>query len=366
MKVVTVLGTRPELIRLSVVIGRLDELCDHVLVHTGQNFHPRLSSLFLDELRIRTPDYQFSGGASSFAEQLSGIIANVGKVLEEQKPDALLVLGDTNSALSVILAKRAGIPVFHMEAGNRCFDERVPEEVNRRVIDHASTVLLPYTQRSKENLLREGIPSERIIVTGNPICEVLSAYADDIAGSSIHARLGLTAGKDFLLTMHRAETVDVEPRLRSLVESIEAVSEVYNEPVVCSLHPRTRDRMEQLGMSFEEEAVRYLEPMGFFDFVALEKQSHCVLTDSGTVQEECAIFRVPSVTLRDVTERPETLEAGSNMLSGVRRDDALRAVRVVLSAPPVWDPPDGYLDADVSTKVIKAVLGGGRVHDGAW
>jgi len=358
VKVVTVLGTRPELIRLSLVIARLDALCDHVLVHTGQNFNPSLCDVFLEELGIRAPDYSFPGAPSSFAEQLGGIMSNVGKVLADEKPDAMLVLGDTNSALSALLSKRAGIPVFHMEAGNRCYDDRVPEEVNRRVIDHCSSVLMPYTQRSKENLLREGVPGERIFVTGNPIFEVLTHYAAKIEKSDVHTRLELTPGEYFLVTMHRAETVDVENRLRDLIVSLQSISAQYGEPVICSLHPRTRDRMERLGMSFSDDGVRYLEPLGLFDFVALEQKARCVLTDSGTVQEECSIFRVPSVTLRDVTERPETLEAGSNMLAGVRHDDVLRATEVVLSKLPVWEPPVGYQDSDVTTKVMKIVLRG--------
>lgn len=358
MKVLTVLGTRPELIRLSLVIARLDALCDHVLVHTGQNFDPSLSDVFLEELGIRAPDYSFPGAPVSFAEQLSGTMSNVGAALADEKPDAMLVLGDTNSALSVLLAKRAGIPVFHMEAGNRCYDDRVPEEVNRRVIDHCSSVLMPYTQRSKENLLREGVPGERIFVTGNPIFEVLTHHAAQIEKSDVHTRLELTPGAYFLVTMHRAETVDDESRLRDLVESLQSIAALYGEPVVCSLHPRTRDRMERLGMAFSDGGVRYLESLGLCDFVALEKEARCVLTDSGTVQEECAIFRVPSVTLRDVTERPETLEAGSNMLAGVRCADVVRAAKVVLSAPPVWEPPAGYLDSDVTTKVVKIVLRG--------
>ena len=245
-----------------------------------------------------------------------------------------------------------------MEAGNRCYDDRVPEEVNRRIIDHCSSVLMPYTQRSKENLLREGVRAERIFVTGNPIFEVLTHYAASIEKSDIHARLGLTPGEYFVVTMHRAETVDVESRLHHLVESLQSISALYGQPVICSLHPRTRDRMERLGMSFSGSGVRYLEPLRLFDFVALEQKAHCVLTDSGTVQEECSIFGVPSVTLRDVTERPETLEAGSNMLAGVRCADVVRATEVVLSKPPAWEPPVGYRDSDVTTKVAKIVLRG--------
>jgi UDP-N-acetylglucosamine 2-epimerase (non-hydrolysing) len=358
VKVLTVLGTRPELIRLALVIARLDQLCDHVLVHTGQNFAPELSGVFFTELRIREPNHALECRGASFGEQVGALLTAVDRVLEEERPDAVLILGDTNSGLSAILARRRGIPVFHMEAGNRCYDDRVPEEVNRRIIDHSSTVLMPYTQRSKENLLREGIPGERIFVTGNPIHEVLTHYSDGIAGSHVHARLGLEAQEYFLVTMHRAETVDDEGRLRGLVEALAAVSEKYERPVVCSLHPRTRDRMARLGMHFSDTGVRYLEPLGLFDFVALEREALCVLTDSGTVQEECAILHVPSVTLRDVTERPETIEAGSNMLAGVRAEAVLRGVEVVLSEPPAWEPPVGYLDTGVTTTVVKIVLGG--------
>jgi UDP-N-acetylglucosamine 2-epimerase (non-hydrolysing) len=360
VKVLTVLGTRPELIRLALVIARLDQLCDHVLVHTGQNFDPGLSEVFFSELGIRPPDHALACRGAAFGEQVGAMFTAVDRVLEAERPDAVLILGDTNSGLSAMLARRRGIPVFHMEAGNRCYDDRVPEEINRRVIDHSSTILMPYTQRSKENLLREGIPGDRIFVTGNPIHEVLTHYSDGITGSDIHARLGLEAEEYFLVSMHRAETVDDESRLRGLVEAVAAVSEQYKQPVVCSLHPRTRDRMARIGMQFSDTGVRFLEPLGLFDFVALERQARCVLTDSGTVQEECAILHVPSVTLRDVTERPETIEAGSNMLVGVRTEAVLRGVEVVLSALPVWEPPVGYLSAGVATTVVKIVLGGRR------
>ena len=359
MKVLTVLGTRPELIRLCLVVARLDDLCDHVLVHTGQNFEPTLSDVFFDELGIRAPDHALACSGGSFGAQVAAILAEVDNVLKAETPDAVLILGDTNSGLSALVARRRGIPVFHMEAGNRCYDDRVPEEVNRRVIDHSSTALMPYTQRSKENLVREGIPAERIFVTGNPIHEVLTAHMTGIERSRVQARLGLEPQGYFLVTMHRAETVDDEPRLRGLVDALTAVSGKYAQPVVCSLHPRTRDRMTRLGMRFTETGVKYLEPLGLYDFVALERQACCVLTDSGTVQEECAILRVPSVTLRDVTERPETIEAGSNMLVGVDSEAVLRGVDVVLSAPPAWEPPAGYLATGVADTVVKIVLGAG-------
>lgn len=357
MKVITVLGTRPELIRLSLIIPYLDQLCKHILVYTGQNFEPQLSDIFFTELNIRKPDYNLNISEKTFGKQVGRMFDAIDEVLTIEKPDAMLVLGDTNSGLSAIIAKRSGIPIFHMEAGNRCYDERVPEEVNRRIIDHASTFLMPYTQRSKENLLREGILGERIFVTGNPIFEVLSHFEDLIKTSDIHKRLEINQKKYFLVTMHRAETVDFDSRLQSLINSLEAVNDRYNLPVICSLHPRTRDCMIRLGLNFDNDRIKYLKPLGFFDFVALEKSAFCVLTDSGTVQEECSIFQIPSITIRDVTERPETVEAGSNILAGIKKKSILRAIKVVISHQAKWETPAGYLDTNVSQKVIKIVLG---------
>jgi UDP-N-acetylglucosamine 2-epimerase (non-hydrolysing) len=358
VKVVTVLGTRPEVIRLSRVIEKLDRLCDHRLVHTGQNYDPALSELFFSELEVRGPDHYLGVRASSFAAQAGQILNGCEAVFLAEEPDAVLILGDTNSGLCSIVAKRLGVPVFHMEAGNRCYDDRVPEEVNRRVIDHSSSVLMPYTQRSKENLVREGIDARHIYVTGNPILEVLTHYDDQIGNATVHERLGLERGGYFLVTMHRAENVDVERRLRQLSEALRLVRRRYGLPVVCSLHPRTRDRMRGFGLDVEAEAdVRYLEPLGLFDFVALERHALCVLSDSGTVQEECCIFGVPTVTVRDVTERPETIECGSNMLSGAEPRRVLECLAAVLDSPPSWQPPPEYLVNDVSTTSAKIVLG---------
>lgn len=357
MKVVTVLGTRPELIRLALLISELDQHAKHVLVHTGQNSDPKLSDVFFREMRIRKPDYMLGITGAGFGAQVGRMLTAVDEVLEAERPDALLILGDTNSGLSAMLAKRRRIPVFHMEAGNRCFDDRVPEEVNRRIIDQSSTVLMPYTQRSRENLLREGIATDRIVVIGNPIFEILQHYAAEIDAADTLERLGLRAGEFFLVTMHRAETVDVESRLSSLVRALESIRAEYDQPVVCSLHPRTRDRMAKLGVRFASTSIQALDPLGFFDFVKLEKTARCVVTDSGTVQEECSILRVPSVTVRDVTERPETIEAGSNVLAGVDPETILRVVRTVLAHPPDWEPPAGYLERNVARKVAKIILG---------
>jgi UDP-N-acetylglucosamine 2-epimerase (non-hydrolysing) len=358
MKVLTVLGTRPEIIRLSRIIEKLDRLCDQVIIHTGQNYDPNLNDVFFQELGVRAPNHYLGVRGESFGEQIGKILAASEKVLCAEKPDRVLILGDTNSSLVAIIAKRLGIPVFHMEAGNRCYDDRVPEEVNRRIIDHSSDVLLPYTERSRMNLLREGIEGRRIYVTGNPINEVIRHYDDSIRQSDVLHRLGLEQGKYFLVTMHREENVDVEDRLRSLIEGLELLQREYELPVICSTHPRTRARMQHQQLDPEaNERIQFHDPFGFFDFIALERSAACVLSDSGTVQEECCIFRVANVTIRDVTERPETLECGSNMLSGVDPGNVQRCVRTVLDQRSLWTVPPEYLVENVSGTVAKIVLG---------
>jgi UDP-N-acetylglucosamine 2-epimerase (non-hydrolysing) len=359
MKIMTVLGTRPEIIRLSRVIEKLDRLADrHILVHTGQNFDPSLSDLFFDELGIRQPDHYLGARGDTFGEQIGQIISLSESVMLEEKPDRLLILGDTNSALSGVVAKRLGIPVYHMEAGNRCYDDRVPEEVNRRIVDHSSDVLMPYTERSRMNLLREGIDGRRIFVTGNPILEVIEHYNPRIEASSVLGRLGLELRKFMLVTMHRAENVDIESRLRSLIAALELLHHEYGLPVICSTHPRTRAVMQRFQLDpTAQKGIQFHDPFGLFDFIALERQAFCVLSDSGTVQEECSIFKVPNVTIRDVTERPETLECGSNILSGVGPDSILRCVRTVLDQENDWTAPPEYLVKSVSPTVVRIVLG---------
>lgn len=353
----TILGTRPEIIRLSIIVKKLDKYCDHVLVHTGQNFDDSLNSIFFSDLKLREPDYYLGVRGNSFGAQIGKILIETENVLLKEKPDRLLILGDTNSGLAAIAAKRMGIPVFHMEAGNRCFDDRVPEEVNRRVIDHSSTILLPYTHRSKENLLAEGIPNQTIYVVGNPIFEVIEHYSKEIEASLALANLNVQPHNYFLVTMHRAENVDDEERLKNILVGLNEINKRYELPIICSLHPRTRNKMEQFGLSTSDDAVRFLVPMGFFDFITLEKNAKCVISDSGTVQEECCIFGVPNITIRDVTERPETIECGSNMLAGIAPDLMVRAVEVVLSERRDWESPAEYLMRDVSSKIIRIMLG---------
>ncbi|HDK81211.1 MAG TPA: UDP-N-acetylglucosamine 2-epimerase (non-hydrolyzing), partial [Nitrospirae bacterium] len=317
MKIMTVLGTRPEMIRLSIIIKKLDGCSEHILVHTGQNYDDSLNRTFLDDLNIRQPDFSLGVQSDTFGEQIGKILTGSEKVINKVRPDRVLILGDTNSGLVSIVARRMGIRVYHMEAGNRCFDDRVPEEVNRRIIDHSSSVLMPYTRNSKDNLIKEGIGTNRIYVTGNPIYEVINTYKDEVDRSDIHRRLNVEPKKYFLVTMHREENVDIQDRLSGILTGLDKVQKKYEMPVICSLHPRTRVRINRFGLKMDNRNVYFLPPFGFFDFIALEQRAFCVITDSGTVQEECCIFRVPNVTIRDVTERPETVETGSNIIAGL-------------------------------------------------
>lgn len=357
MKIVTVLGTRPEIIRLSLIIKKLDNYCDHTLVHTGQNYVESLDAIFFKDLGIRKPDYYLGVRADSFGKQIGEILARCEEIFKKVKPDRILILGDTNSGLSSIVAKHLGIPVYHMEAGNRCYDDRVPEEVNRRIIDHSSSILMPYTSRSKENLVREGIERERIYVIGNPIFEVINYCQHEIESGNILANLDLKEKKYFLVTMHRAENVDIEERLLNLIKSLELIYQKYQLSIICSLHPRTKSKMEKFNISSKIKGIQFLTPLGFFDFVALEKRAFCVITDSGTVQEECCIFKVPNITIRDVTERPETLECGSNMLTGVCPQTIVECIEIVLNETREWKAPLEYTEENVSAKVVKILLG---------
>lgn len=356
MKVMTVLGTRPEIIRLSRVIPLLDKLSEHTLVHTGQNYDNTLSEIFFAEMGVRKPDVNLYCKSSSAMGQIGSILTQVEKTLKDVKPDRLLLLGDTNSALASIVAKRMGIPVYHMEAGNRCYDDRVPEEVNRRLVDHSSDVLMPYTERSRANLLKEGIDGQRIYVTGNPIYEVLEQYASKIAESGVFSKLSVEPQKYFLITLHRAENVDDEQRLGKFLHAFHLLYKKYGIPLICSLHPRTRSQIKKQKQIISGTGLKAIRPVGLFDFIQLEKNALCVLSDSGTVQEECCIFKIPNVTLRDVTERPETVEAGSNIIAGCEPDRILKAVETVLSLPPSWDPPREYLEKNVSGTVVKILL----------
>ncbi len=357
MKIMTVIGTRPEIIRLSLIIKKLNKYCNHVLVHTGQNYDDSLNKIFFKDLQIHEPDFYLGVKGKTFAEQIGKIFIESEKIIMRVRPDKILILGDTNSGLVSIVAKRIGIPVYHMEAGNRCFDDRVPEEVNRKVIDHSSTILLSYTNNSKQNLLKEGIDINKIYVIGNPIFEVINANSKKIERSDIHKRLKIEPQKYFLVTMHREENVDTESRLSNILSLLDKVQKKYKMPIICSLHPRTKERMKTFGLSPDNRNIRFLTPFGFFDFISLEQKAFCVITDSGTVQEECCIFRVPNVTIRNATERPETVEAGSNIIAGNNPDEILNCIDIALSEETNWKIPEEYQFENVSAAAVKIISG---------
>lgn len=356
MKVLTILGTRPEIIRLSLIIDKLDRLTEHTLLHTGQNYAPELDSIFFENMKIREPDVYLDSRSDTLFRRIGRILEGTEKWIAEIEPDACLILGDTYSGLSAMVAERFGVPVFHMEAGNRCFDPRVPEERNRRIIDHTSSWLLPYVDNSRQNLLNEGIDKGRIFVSGNPIFEVLEHYNPEIEGSEVLNRLGLNERGYFLVTAHRAENVDVPERLSGIVAALNRLAERHDVPVVWSVHPRTRERIESARLELDER-ILLSAPLDLFDFVKLEENAFCVLTDSGTVQEECCIFHVPAVTIRDTTERPETVECASNVLAGCVTDRITQAVELVTKTGFDWEVPEGYLDPNVSDKVVRYILG---------
>ncbi|AKG35964.1 non-hydrolyzing UDP-N-acetylglucosamine 2-epimerase [Paenibacillus durus] len=359
MKIMTILGTRPEIIRLSVIIPLLDRYADsHVLVHTGQNFTASLSGIFFEELGLRAPDYVLQEKQAGIGGQLAAMFGGLEPILLKERPDRVLLLGDTNSALCAILAERMGIPVIHMEAGNRCYDLNVPEEKNRRVIDAVSTINMPYTPQSKRHLAAEGIPNSRIMLSGNPIHEVMTHYAPQIAASDILNRLSLAPGQYFLVTVHRAENVDHKEPLMEIMQGLNLIAEHFGIRLICSIHPRTRSKLSNSFPLQMHSLVEFYEPFGFFDFVALEKNARCAITDSGTVQEECCLLGVPTVTIRRTTERPETVDCGSNVVSGVDSESILRCARLMTSMSREWEVPDGYLDSDVSHKIVKFLLGG--------
>lgn len=353
MKIMTILGTRPEIIRLSLIIKKLNKLSDHILVHTGQNYDPKLSDIFFEELELMKPDYYLSAKGDTFGQQISQILEKIEDLFIKLKPDRVLILGDTNSALSAIIAERMLIPVFHMEAGNRCFDLKVPEEKNRILVDSISTIAIPYTPNSRENLLNMGLPKNRIFISGNPIYEVLTTYMHKIEKSDILNELNLNKNEYFLVTAHRAENVDNEERLRMIFDGLELIAEEYHLPVICSIHPRTKNKLHKFNIQLKNKNIILCEPFSFFDFVKLEKNAKLVLTDSGTVQEECCIFNIRAVTIRDTTERPETVECKSNIVSGLKPENILACTKIMLNLDTNWEYPIGYIDPNVSDKIVK-------------
>ena len=329
LKVMTIVGTRPELIKMSRVIAEFDEYTNHVLVHTGQNFDYELNQVFFDDLGIRKPDYFLGAVGNNAAQTIARVIEKADEVLEKEQPDALLLYGDTNSCLSVISAKRRKIPVFHMEAGNRCFDQRVPEELNRKVLDHLSDINLVLTEHARRYLLAEGIPADRIIKTGSHMQEVLEYYLPKIKTSDVLGRLNLQPQRYFLLSAHREENVDSPENLQDLLNTMQALVKQHKMPVIVSTHPRTRLRLEKLGMDDIDSRIQFLKPFGFFDYVKLQMEAFCVLSDSGTITEEASLLNLPAVTIRNAHERPEGMDEGVLIMSGLKAERVLDAVRIL-------------------------------------
>lgn len=361
LKVMTIVGTRPEIIRLSRVIARLDACVDHVLVHTGQNYDPMLNDVFFEELDIRRPDRTLGIDTSSLGRVLGETLIRTEEVMTEARPDAVLLLGDTNSCIAAVMAKRMRVPVYHMEAGNRCFDDRVPEETNRRLVDHVADFNLVYTEHARRNLLYEGIHPQTIVLTGSPMREVLDYYRHSIDASDAVARLGLTPGDFLLVSAHREENVDSAENLRTLLATLRAIARRYELPVVVSTHPRTRNRLRRLGGSEPSDGIVFHEPFGFLDYCSLQLQARCVLSDSGTVSEESAILGFPAVTLRTRIERPEAVDAGTIVTTGLEVGPVTAGIQLVLGAAadgsaPVRTLPAEYQVRDTSHRVVNAIL----------
>tara|TARA_R110002073_G_scaffold25832_3_gene85298 strand:- start:31245 stop:32372 length:1128 start_codon:yes stop_codon:yes gene_type:complete len=360
LKVMTLVGTRPELIKMSRVIAELDKQVNHVLVHSGQNYDFELNQVFFDDLEIRKPDYFLGAAGETAAKTIAEVISKADEIFEKEQPDALMLYGDTNTCLAVIAAKRRKIPVFHMEAGNRCFDQRVPEELNRKVLDHLSDINMVLTEHARRYLIAEGIRPETIIKTGSHMHEVLEYYMPKIEQSTVLADSGLQAGKFFVVSAHREENVDTPDNLRDLIATLKALADEYSHPIIVSTHPRTRKRLEALGESLDHPLIRFVKPFGLLDYIKLQMSALCVLSDSGTITEESSLLNFPAVTLRNAHERPEGMDEGTLIMTGLRKESVMEAVKVVVSQHGNGDRviplvPD-YNGGPVSLQVVRVVL----------
>jgi UDP-N-acetyl-L-fucosamine synthase len=366
IKVMTILGTRPEIIRLASVMTLLDKYADQVIVHTGQNYDYELNEVFFRDLKIRKPDHFLGVDCSSLGRAYGNILIETEKIMLKERPDAVLILGDTNSSIAGVIAKRRKIPVYHMEAGNRCFDLNVPEEINRRIIDHISDFNLVYTEHARRNLLAEGLPARRIYLTGSPMREVLSAHLRNIRKSGILRELKLKKNKYFVVSMHREENVDIKSRLTELVEALDLLQSHYKMPVIVSTHPRTQARLNTLGRKNKNQNIRFLKPFGFNDYINLQMNAFCVISDSGTISEESSILNFPAITIRNSLERPEALDAGRIMMTGIAAGTILDAVDLTTKE---WKkcrhdaiPPE-YQVANTSYRVVKLIVGTAKLSN---
>lgn len=360
LKVMTIVGTRPELIKMSRVIAEFDLHTRHILVHTGQNYDYELNQVFFDDLKIRKPDYFLDAVGDSPAQAIAQVIMKADAVLEKECPDAVMLYGDTNSCMAVIAAKRRKIPVFHMEAGNRCFDQRVPEELNRKVLDHLSDINMVLTEHARRYLIAEGIRPETIIKTGSHMREVLDYYLPDIDRSDVLQRMGLQQGKYFIVSAHREENVDTRSNLMDLVETLNALAATYDFPVIVSTHPRTRKRLDELELGELNSRINFVKPFGFCDYIKLQKEAFCVVSDSGTITEEASLLNLPAITIRNAHERPEGMDAGTLIMSGLKQGRVLEAVRVIVAQHAGREngmhPVDDYEAGPVSRQVLRVVL----------
>ncbi|MCK9380223.1 MAG: UDP-N-acetylglucosamine 2-epimerase (non-hydrolyzing) [Sulfuritalea sp.] len=360
LKVMTIVGTRPELIKMSRVIAEFDRHTNHILVHTGQNYDYELNQVFFEDLGIRKPDHFLEVAGENAAQTIAQVIAKSDEVMEKELPDAVMLYGDTNSCLAVIAAKRRKIPVFHMEAGNRCFDQRVPEELNRKVLDHLSDINLVLTEHARRYLIAEGIRPETIFKTGSHMREVLDHYMPKIEKSDVLQRMDLAANEFFIVSAHREENVDTQQNLRDLVETLNALAATYNYPVVVSTHPRTRKRLDALELGVLNPHIRFLKPFGFCDYIKLQMEALCVVSDSGTITEESSLLNLPAITIRNTHERPEGMDGGTLIMSGLKKERVLDSVRVIVAQHDktrrVMHPVEDYEAISVSKKVLRIVL----------
>lgn len=360
LKIMTILGTRPEIIRLASVMEALEKFTDHKLVHTGQNYDHELNQVFFDELGVREPDYFLNVDTSSLGKVLGEILIKTEEVLLKEKPDAVLVLGDTNSAIAILMAKRMKIPTYHMEAGNRSFDANVPEEINRKLVDHLADFNLVYTEHARRHLISEGLSHRFIYVTGSPMLEVLNSKMKSIDSSTVLDQLELVSGNYFIVSVHREENVDHPENLRKVVDCLNSIYDQYGYPVVVSTHPRTKNRLEKLNLDAGDRDIRFLKPFGFFDYNKLQKDSFCAISDSGTISEESAMLGFPAVTLRNSIERPEALDAGSIVMSGLNPAIILDAIDLVVQEKDLYpnrETPEEYQVQNTSLRVVKLILG---------
>ena len=356
----TIVGTRPEIIKLSRVIAELEKYTEHILVHSGQNYDYELNEVFFQEMGIKKPDYFLNAAADNAAETIANVISTSDKLLAEVKPDAVLLYGDTNSCLSVISAKRRKIPVFHMEAGNRCFDQRVPEEINRKIVDQLSDINMTLTEHARRYLIDEGIRPETVIKTGSSMLEVLNYHKEEIENSNVLERLSLEAKEFFIVSTHREENVDSEQNFNDLLDSLNKIAEIYGKRIIVSTHPRTRKNLELMDKTSFNPLIEFMKPLGFFDYIALQKNAYCAISDSGTITEEASILNFPAITVRQAHERPEGMDEGTLIMSGLKSDDILSAIDIVTSQwaenPHVTHLVEDYDSDNVSKKVVRIIV----------